>query len=490
MITWMQRHKKYLIVTIWISTIAFVGAGFVGWGQYSYGDKAGAIAKVGEVDITMGELQKSYSRLYSQYAQMFQGNFDEAKAKEFGLQRQALSQLTQQALILNLAREYDLQVTDQELLENIKTQDYFFKDGVFDKTIYKEVLARNNLNMKEYEDDVRKEMLIQKTLKLFPIDANKNELNILKTLMKISDKIDYKVLKPSQIHVDANDENLKEFWESIREEFMSEVTYDIEYIKHDNLSLTYDETEIKSFYDENKNQFKDDDGKIMPLEEAKEAVIAELNAKSTKKEALKTYIAYKKNKLNETIKVNIFNISESKNPFNEDILEKISSLSITSPFLKPVLDNGVYYTIKLLNTNPAKIKTFEEARIEVLPLYAKEQKRKNLIDLAKKSYENFKGKTTDFITVQDAIKLDELKLNEANEFLVQLFSQKTKKGYITLKSGKIVLYNVLEQKLLKNPKDLNNLADSVARLKSGIFNEGLIQQLQQRYKTEIFIEGL
>ena len=41
MITWMQRHRKYLVVTMWISAIAFVGAGFVGWGQYSYGEKQG-----------------------------------------------------------------------------------------------------------------------------------------------------------------------------------------------------------------------------------------------------------------------------------------------------------------------------------------------------------------------------------------------------------------------------------------------------------------
>jgi len=39
MITWMQTHKKWLIITIWIATIAFVGAGFVGWGAYSYGKK-------------------------------------------------------------------------------------------------------------------------------------------------------------------------------------------------------------------------------------------------------------------------------------------------------------------------------------------------------------------------------------------------------------------------------------------------------------------
>ena len=39
MITWMQRHKKWLVFTIWTCTIAFVGAGFVGWGAYNYGSK-------------------------------------------------------------------------------------------------------------------------------------------------------------------------------------------------------------------------------------------------------------------------------------------------------------------------------------------------------------------------------------------------------------------------------------------------------------------
>jgi peptidyl-prolyl cis-trans isomerase D len=51
MISWMQKHNKYLIVTIWIATIAFIGAGFVGWGSYSYGSKVSAIAQVGDVDI-------------------------------------------------------------------------------------------------------------------------------------------------------------------------------------------------------------------------------------------------------------------------------------------------------------------------------------------------------------------------------------------------------------------------------------------------------
>lgn len=155
MITWMQRHKKWLIITIWISTIAFVGAGFVGWGQYSYGDKAGAVAKVGDVEISRGELQKGYSNLYMQYNQMFQGNFDEEQAKQFGLQKQALQQLIQQALIINLAHSYDLSVSDAEVVEALQKQEYFFKDGVFDKETYRSVLAQSRLTTKEYEADLK-----------------------------------------------------------------------------------------------------------------------------------------------------------------------------------------------------------------------------------------------------------------------------------------------------------------------------------------------
>ena len=50
MIEWMQKHKKSLIPTIWISTIAFVGAGFVGWGAYDMNaNRAGSIARVGQI---------------------------------------------------------------------------------------------------------------------------------------------------------------------------------------------------------------------------------------------------------------------------------------------------------------------------------------------------------------------------------------------------------------------------------------------------------
>ena len=487
MITWMQRHKKWLIITIWISTIAFVGAGFVGWGQYSYGDKAGAVAKVGDIEVTQGQLQKTYSNLYAQYSKMFQGNFDEEKAKSFGLQSQALNQLTQQALILNLAEAYNLEISDKELLDEIKTQEYFFQDGVFDKEIYKQVLSRNNLSIKEYEQDVKRDLLLRKTLKLLPVEANKNELKIIDTIGNIADKINYKLLSNKDISIDTSDDKVKAFWEGIKNNFMTDISYDVKYIKQDKLTKEFDDAKITEYYNNNKTHFKDSDGKILSLENAKEKVLAKLNAKETKKEALRSYIAYKKGKLDEKL-VKTTTISASSNPFGNDAIAKISNLTMAAPFLKPILINEDYYTFKLVKVNPSSPKSFEEAKTSVLPVYINKQKREELLTLAKNSVTTFTGKTTAFITITDTKKLTDLDTKSANDFLVKLFTTQTKQGFISLENGNIVMYNILEQKMLASTN--TNPNNPIVRLKSAMFNEGLIKKLQNEYKTEIFIKGL
>ncbi|MDD5401411.1 MAG: peptidylprolyl isomerase [Sulfurimonas sp.] len=487
MITWMQRHKKYLIITIWISTIAFVGAGFVGWGQYKYGDKAGAVAKVGNVEITMGELQKSYSNLYAQYNQMFQGNFDEEKAKSFGLKSQALQFLTQQALILNLAASYDLQVGDDELLANIKTKDYFFKNGVFNKDVYKDVLSKNNLSIKEYEAGTRKELLIQKALALLPIKTKDSELKILDTAMNIADKVNYKVLKTSEISIDMSDEALKPFWEKMQNKFMTEVSYDVKFIKQAKISKEHDDAAINEYYNENKNSLKDAEGKLLSLDAAKDKIKEALNAKETKKEALKSYIAYKKGELKD-VEINSSTLSASNNPFGTEAFEIVSKLTSASPFSKPVMVGDDYITFELVKTSPSTAKSYEEAKKEVASIYTAEQKKTKLLELAKNSFNTFSGNTTDFITGNDSNKLTDLSTQEANEFLSTLFTTQTKKGFVTLENGNIVMYNILEQKMLSNTN--TNQDNQIVRLKSAMFNESLVKNLQNKYKTEIFIQGL
>ncbi|MFY9081633.1 SurA N-terminal domain-containing protein, partial [Aliarcobacter butzleri] len=115
MITWMQRHKKWLVITIWISTIAFVGAGFVGWGSYDYGKQGGVVAKIGDREVTVEEYQQEYSNLYSQYSRMFGDMFNNQIAEQLGLKDIAYNQVLQKNLFMAYGDSLGLDVTDEEI---------------------------------------------------------------------------------------------------------------------------------------------------------------------------------------------------------------------------------------------------------------------------------------------------------------------------------------------------------------------------------------
>jgi len=344
------------------------------------------------------------------------------------------------------------------------------------------------MSVVEFEALLAKELLIKKTIALLPVETSENEKNIFTTLMNIADKINYKVLTQNDISIDTSDKVLKPFWESKNQNFMSEVSYDIKYIKQTPLHENYDDATISKHYNENRTHFKDDEGKILTLDLAKDAVIQELNEKATKDKALRTYIAYKKGTLENDVVFETATISPSNNSLTSEALKEISKLTAEAPYMKPILVNGLYYTVELLKVNPSKIKTYEEAKDEVLPLYISTTTQSKLLELANTSIGDFSGVTTDYITMSDANKLTLLTVAEASEFLQKLFVSDIKRSYIVLSTGKVVLYDILEQKMLDNKNSEQN--NPIADIKSALFNEGLIKTLENKYQTEIFIQGL
>ena len=484
----MQRHRKYLVVTIWISTIAFVGAGFVGWGQYSYGEKAKAIAKVGDVDVSMRELQQAYSGLYNQYNQVFQGNFDEAQAKSFGLQKQAMKQLVDQALILNLAESYQLRVTDKELLDAVTAQDAFFKDGAFDKETYRRVLKQNNLSIKEYEEDMRKSLLIQKTLGLFSQKTLPLESKALQTALGIADKVDYKVLSADMITIDTSDEALKSYWEMNRMNYMTLPSYELSVITQSPVGAEADEAALNEYYTANRNDFADSEGKLLSFEEAKEQVIAALDDKATRKAALKTYIAFKKDQLEGPLTPQSLKIDENNHPYSAELFGEITALTPANPHLKPRKIGNEYKIIKLVGTTPSQPKEFEDAKSAVLADYANQQKQTKLRELAENSLATFTGITSPFVTREYSDILKGLNDAETKQFLNALFDDQSKRGFITLSNDKIVLYHIVEQKLLQTSQ--TDQENSVMRLKATLFDQGLIKLLESKYSVDIYLQGL
>jgi len=489
MISWMQKHNKYLVWTIWVATIAFIGAGFVGWGSYSFGSKAGNVAKVGEIEISQTKLNMVYSNMYNQYNEALQGKLDDKKAKELGLIKQAFAQLETQAKILNFSKELGIIVSDGEIVKRLQSLRSFQKDGVFNKEIYNAYLRAQRLKANVFEDTLREELLIQKTIALFSVDALPFEKEAIAAGMNTSDKLSYKVLTKDDLNFVLDESKMKAFWEVEKERFLTKQMFTLSIVWTQSKDAVLTEDEIKAHYDTNSFNYTDETGKQLPFEEAKVLVSRDLKLKKTKKTAQKAYIAFKKGKLESSERTTL----PLDDPTLSNELWNTLKEKAVGDILKPKVIADKYATVKIENIVSAQTKTYKDAKEEVRALYTAQAQKEALFTLAKSTLKNFDQTDSiesDFVKLEEGVNLKPLNNQESLQFLQKLFTSSQEKGIISL-SDKVVVYNILEQKLL--PMDENQTGfvnQTVNKLKQSTFESNLIKMLHKKYPTEVYMGGL
>ena len=462
MITWMQRHKKWLVITIWISTIAFVGAGFVGWGSYEYGKQGGVVAVVGDREVSVEEYQQEYSNLYEQYSKMFGPMFSKELAEQLKLKDVAYRQVLQKNLILSYADSLGLDITNEDIAKELVRYNVFLKDGKFDKETYIKVLGQNKMTPKDFEESLKRNLLLQKVQMLFELNPSNVEVENLSKLLFIEDDISIKILNSNDIKVDVKQEELKKYWEENKNSYMSEISYDLEVKELPLLTANSTEEDIKAHYEKFKIDYKHEDGKIKSLEEAKNLIIKDLDEKFTKTEALKVFLKIKKDEDKFETKVTY---KESTLPFMDENNTKILE-SKEGEILKPFFEKDKYFIVKLTKKNLSQTLTFEQASSLATKDYEKVMKSKKLEELATSQLKDFKGIDISTVSRDSVNKIVGLEQKEAGKFLNELFSSTSKDGMVKLED-KIVLYRINNSKF----SDYNKAKDDVVK--------GTLIQLQE-----------
>jgi peptidyl-prolyl cis-trans isomerase D len=489
MISWMQKHNKYLVWTIWVATIAFIGAGFVGWGSYDFGAKAGNVAKVGNIEISQAKLNTVYSDIYGQYNQQMKGQLDEKKAKEMGLIQMAFSRINTQAKLLNFAQENGIVVSDTEIAAQLEQIAAFQKDGMFNKEIYQGFLNSRRMKAKVFEEQLKEELLITKTLNLLQVDALPLEIESISAAMNVADKIAYKVLSAADVNVTLDETALKTFWEAQKNNFMTDKMYELAVIWTESANTEVNDEELKTFYETNSFNYSNAEGKQLSFDEAKEKVSTDLKIKKTKKAAQKDYIAFKKGKLqsSETLTLGL-----NDNSLSKEIWDDIQQKNIND-IVKPKVVADKYATVKIISIKEPQVKSFEEAKEAVTALYEVDAKKKALATLAEstlKTLDESNADISDFLSLQTRDNLKSLNLQESLQFIQKLFTSTKENGIISV-LDKVIVYNIIEQKLL--PMDDNQtelVTGTVNQVKQNIFESNLIKILDAKYPTEVYMEGL
>lgn len=484
MITWMQRHKKWLVITIWISTIAFVGAGFVGWGSYNYGKKGGIVAVVGDREVSVEEYQEEYSKLYEQYSKMFGAMFSKELAEQLKLKDTAFKQVLQKNLILSYADSLGLDVTNEDIAKELVKYNAFLKDGKFDKDTYVKILNQNRTTPKIFEDSLKRNLLLQKVQGLFDLNPNGVEVENLSKLVYIEDDISIKILNSSDVKADIKADELKKYWEENKNSYMSEVSYDLEVKEFPLISANSKDEDIKSQYEKFKTDYKHPDGKIKSLEEAHDQIIKDLDEKFTKTEALKVYLKIKKDEEKFEKKITY---TDSILPFSLENNAKITETK-EGEIIKPFLENNKYVIVKLNKKNSAQPLTFEQSSAMVTKDFEKVSKAKKLEDTANAQLKDFTGMNITGVTRDSVNKISSLSQQEAAKFLKELFSSISKEGMVKLEE-KIVLYKINNSKFGEYNKAKDDVVKgTLIQLQEEELMTNLIKKLETNFQIHSTIQ--
>jgi len=485
MIGWMQKNNKYLVPTIWIATIAFIGAGAVGWGSMKFGDKTSSVAKVGDITISKMKYSFAVNNLYTQYSQKLGNKFDKEMAKKLGLDKQVYNSLIRQALLLNLAKEYGIIVTEKEIGEEIVNYAAFKgKNGVFEKTIYNNFLRARGMKAKDFEAIIKDDLTISKLLNLIDVDPTKFEKEVVESTFKMADKIKYAILSAKDLKVALNEEDVKKYWQQNKINYLTPTKYKMELVwtKADKVEVT--DKELEEYYKANSYEFTDANGKTKDFASVKDEVKKAVLLKKIKKDAAIARSRFKKGKIKAE---EIIEVAQNDTKFPKEIWQALSTAK-NGDFLKPKAVNDSYVTIHLIDVIKPQPKEFNEAKADVEKELEAIKIKEELNKMAQEYMKDPSKLTIDskeYISLSEFKVLPSLTPQESQLITKKIFGSAKEIDKIELRNS-IIVYKIEDQKLLENNKTIGFLDKEIKSIKSNEFNANLYDDLSKKYKIQQF----
>ncbi len=261
----MREHAQSWLIksVLWLVVAAFVGTIFYSWGMGRYAERQGMVAEVLNEKISYDEYKEALDNLYNFYRNAVKDRNVEDKIPHAQLKEAALNSVIQRKLVLNEAKKMGIGVSNEEVIERIKSMPAFQKEGKFDKSYYLNFLQYNRIGAKNFESSQRTAMLTEKTESLIRNSVKVSELEIREAYEWKHEKInlDYFVLSPDHFtgKEKITDEKVSEYFKKEKESFKKPDQIKVEYLFADPISLGKEinigKQSIENYYTDHVDEF-------------------------------------------------------------------------------------------------------------------------------------------------------------------------------------------------------------------------------------------
>jgi peptidyl-prolyl cis-trans isomerase D len=385
----MRRHAKSWLIKFMIGMIAVV---FIFYFGYPLISRQGAkIAYVNGEPISGLEYDKVYRNLLEGLQRDYKSAWSENLIQVFDLKNRALQNLIDQKLVSQEARRIGLDVTEEEIQNEIINYPAFQFRGRFDENRYRAVLDNNRMKPEDFEAGIAQELL-QRKLRQF-----------LMTFLPVTDQevLDYYSFSNQKIKISfvqflsenfkdsvkLDDTAMEKYFNERKEQYRVPEKIKIAYVVMDPDTFRGEakitDLEIEGYYEENLERYKqegqvrarhilfeiDQDAPEEKEKEVRERALSVLKKAHEGEDFASLASKYSEGPTREKGgDLGYFSRGQMVKPF-EDAVFNMKKGEISDPVRTPF----GYHIIKVEDLQEAKTKTQEEVR---------EQIEKDLIKMA------------------------------------------------------------------------------------------------------------
>jgi peptidyl-prolyl cis-trans isomerase D len=264
----MRKNVKALKPTLWIIIAMFVVAIFAIWGgagRLGETNRTNTLVTIGRERISSDAyfqtLRQRLEAMKKEYSQL-----NKALIQQLNIPQQVLQQMVEQALLLRIAEDMKLGATDPEVRDRIMSYPVFQKDGKFiGFKEYKQVLDWNRIPLADFEAGLKKEILIDKVVKLLTAGITVSDEEVWDNYKKQNEsaKIEYLVAEKDKIEVTDKPDGpaIQAHFEKNKSAYKvpEKRTADYLFFRTDDLKIQVkiDDSEIEKYYRDNLSQFQE-----------------------------------------------------------------------------------------------------------------------------------------------------------------------------------------------------------------------------------------
>jgi peptidyl-prolyl cis-trans isomerase D len=457
MLKFLRRNARSWIMYVILGIIIFVFVLYFGSSRDSR--SAQAIATVDNKVISEGEFRNEYEKMMDMARLRYGAKLTSEELKKMDLKKMAYDSLLSRQIIIAKAADLKVQVSDEELRNMIMSLPALQTDGAFDDRKYQQLLRYNKASAEDFESMQKVDMT-----------ANKIEA-LIRDGIKISDQEIYDVyvlqnqkIEVNYIQVSGKDikkkivptqAELENYLKNNSNQFRIPAEVRIKYLffsGDDFAPADVSDTDIRDFYNRNKDKYKTKEGKLLQLQDVRGVVLKELRkirgmqqASTDAKKAhdiiyqednFEAYAAKNKLKINS---LDFFPLNKPPREFAsvKDLAATLADLQKNEMSKVMSADDG-YYLLQVADKKAAYLPKLKDIRNEVEKTFVEIEKQTLAQKEAVVILERLrKGEDLDKVAKEKGLKINETGLFQPGGVIPKLgLSQDATEALIPLAANK------------------------------------------------------